>query len=612
MKRLCLAIALLFVASTVKADFLYMQYVMGKKKSPDNQQPGGGGHPPGAPGAPGAPGGPGGGGSPNENDVTILTVNAVVELKKAPVALQTRTGGAKWLVTHKYGATSVYNDDKLAAKNLPLAGIKRRFAAKQATLARARTPERVYELAEWALNYGLAGEFAELMDETAKAGKKTGYDALDRAVECYTQVKDALSKRIERDDNAEYWRGKLGFRRTESDHYVLLYSAALSDPPEAKRRLDLLEENMRAVYGWFALKGQVLKMPDQKLVAVLIDDPAEFLLQRQMVDEEPLVSDGFFASRDNVVVFSTQRLDEASQLFAAQMRARYSEGWDRTVLLTGKGKTLAGKSNDERYMMETLALLEAALQEDGERAAVSHEGTRQLFVGAGLQPRTLVLPTWVQFGMASVFETAKPPYPLAPVEVRAPYWHGWGGASWKYTRLFRHFEHEQSMGAREGIIREDKEFTRAGRTLLHTIRDSEFSEARENPRQGSLHLLMGRTYAWGLCHYLTRMRTAGVIRFYEELAKMPRDLELEPDEVVGCFARAFDVADVTGVKIDPAKFESLAKDWLGYMASVATPGTEMQIGVEGGNNSIPGGPPPGGGAPGGGGGGSPVPPGGRP
>jgi len=326
MKRLCLAVLLLGVCVySARADFLYIQYQMAfKKKAEEGQQKGQN-----TPGANNQ--------QTEEKDVIILTVNSVVELsKKTSAQPNMATGKLKVTVGTKYGTTNVYNDNDLGTRVIPVTGIKARYAAKKETLAKNHTNERVYELAEWTLNYGLLDEFVALMDEVAKTGKKTGHDSLDRAVECYTQVKEALAKRTEREDSAERWRGKLGFRRSDSDHYVLLYSAALSDPPEAKRRLDLLEQNMKAVYCWFALKGQVLKLPDEKLVAVLIDDPAEFIVQRHMIEDEPLVSDGFFSARDNVVVFSAQRLDEASQLFNARMRARYAQGWDRASLLKGK------------------------------------------------------------------------------------------------------------------------------------------------------------------------------------------------------------------------------------------------------------------------------------
>src|SRR5262249_772926 len=40
------------------------------------------------------------------------------------------------------------------------------------------------------------------------------------------------------------------------------------------------------------------------------------------------------------------------------------------------------------------------------------------------------------------------------------------------------------------------------------------------------------------------------------------------------------VADVTGTKPNPAEFEKLATDWLGFMPSVRNPGADFNLGVQ--------------------------------
>src|SRR5438270_719054 len=79
---------------------------------------------------------------------------------------------------------------------------------------------------------------------------------------------------------------------------------------------------------------------------------------------------------------------------------------------------------------ETLALLERALGEEAERASVTHDGSRQLFVATSLIPRTVVPPQWVEFGSASVFETPKGPFPEAPIGAAVAIYPGVGGPSW--------------------------------------------------------------------------------------------------------------------------------------------------------------------------------------
>ena len=146
-------------------------------------------------------------------------------------------------------------------------------------------------------------------------------------------------------------------------------------------------------------------------------------------------------------------------------------------------------------------------------------------------------------------------------------------------------------------IRTGTEITQATIMLRRVIKDSDFSQARDmGSRGGQLRLLQARTQAWALCYYITKMRTAGLMKLYEELAKQPRDLELEPNELLACFCRAFDLADTTGTRPDPVKFEEFAKGWVGFMKSIVTPGSELSLSI---NNPTAG---QGGGQPGAGGG----------
>ena len=226
------------------------------------------------------------------------------------------------------------------------------------------------------------------------------------------------------------------------------------------------------------------------------------------------------------------------------------------------------------------ALLDKALEVEAEREAVSHEGTRQILVGCGLQKATVVMPDWMQFGMASVFETPKGPFPLTLPEVCVAYWAGYGGPSWAYTRIFKFLERGHLPGSDVitlQIFRQRGDKTSASQLLKEVVTDSEFARARDyGSRAGEARLIEARTRPWALCYYLSRIRTQGIIRFYDELAKLPRDMEPEPTQVLACFCRAFDVADTTGTKPNDAEFEKLATDWLGFMASVRTPGAGIQ------------------------------------
>src|SRR5204862_549432 len=81
--------------------------------------------------------------------------------------------------------------------------------------------------------------------------------------------------------------------------------------------------------------------------------------------------------------------------------------FDRDAIIAERKKQVFPRDANmaDRLAAQTNALLLKALAEDGENAAVSYSGTRQLLVGSGLLAQNVELPLWVQSGMGSFFQT---------------------------------------------------------------------------------------------------------------------------------------------------------------------------------------------------------------
>src|SRR5205807_1275457 len=86
----------------------------------------------------------------------------------------------------------------------------------------------------------------------------------------------------------------------------------------------------------------------------------------------------------------------------------WTQGVDRADVLESpdsgfppgmKGNPLA------KAEVQTGALVLRAMEIDGERAAITHNATRQLLFASGLLPRNVAAPEWLQFGLSSFFET---------------------------------------------------------------------------------------------------------------------------------------------------------------------------------------------------------------
>src|SRR5262249_33020260 len=148
---------------------------------------------------------------------------------------------------------------------------------------------------------------------------------------------------------------------------------------------------------------------------------------------------------------------------------------------------------------------------DGELAAVTHEGTRQLVAATGLLPRNVATPHWLQFGLGSFFETPK-----------GAFWPGTGAPSWTYLVKWKYWDDHKKLGDPQD-------------TLQSVISDKLFRQAL--PSKDHAQWNKPRTMAWGLTYFLMKGRLEKTLRFFKELSELPRDMEFDEDVYVGCFMR---------------------------------------------------------------------------
>ena len=228
-----------------------------------------------------------------------------------------------------------------------------------------------------------------------------------------------------------------------SKHYALVHQENVQE--SANRRLDHLENNFKTVYVWFAIRGKALPAPSEKLVGVIVGEASEFRRYRDTLEASNLVSDGFHARRENLAVFSARRLDKASVNFEQLTKDVYRQFRTEDLFKVREAKNLpqpdpnnaaAPKKFAEYARASTIALVDAALQQEAEIASASHEGTRQIFGDTGLLPRNVMAPEWVRFGIGALFETPKGPFPGKAATLKVAMYPGGGGPHWAYMRYF--------------------------------------------------------------------------------------------------------------------------------------------------------------------------------
>ncbi len=443
-----------------------------------------------------------------EEHLTPLYALAIVEVEKVK-----KYPGGTIHVTHKWGSSFIVpkaQENHVYSLRFSSPSIKARHAKQLEVLHPAKpTAEGLRELAEWELKHDLLDDFVKTMEDLAKLDPK------HESVIAFQQVQQDMAKPITKPDVSDFWRSRIGdnYRVERLEHYSLLHNMEADRGAPVQGRLNRLENNYRAFFYWFALQGKALKVPDQRLVAVLVKHGDEFKRQQQIFDSLPSVADGFLARRDNLAVFSLERTDAASEALEQNTKVTWQKlTTTRDDSLKHWPRGARGERLDDAFGREiqTIALLERALEDDAEIASVTHEGTRQLLAATNELPRNVAVPEWLQFGWASFFETPK----------GSP-WMTVGSPS---STLLPEYNYLSQYKAAFQAGKLEKQRVAM---LEKVVTDAYFREYAANPKSEEARV-KARTLSWALTYFLANKKLDGLRRYHEELKKLPRDLEFDP------------------------------------------------------------------------------------
>lgn len=474
-------------------------------------------------------------GDEDEPESAPVIVEAVVEVPREKIK-QLPSGRIE--ITHKWGATRLFTEDESGAievKRYVFPTVRQRWDEEKKKI-KENDPDRADKLvwlAEWALNHGLIKESTDQLEELTKLNPK------HKAAVAYQKVKADLAKPVTRDDPAAKWKSLLGeFKEKRGEHYLLYYDG--DNEAQVDSRLKRLESNMQGFYYWFAIRGEALPVPDKKLVAFLVSNKDAFTQKhKEIFEDAPQITDGFLARRENIAVFSATRLDDNYETLLRTAKEIFNK-YNPSELLKGKG---GGETSYLAARNQTLVLLIKALQEDSEISTVTYEGTRQLLAAVGYYPRSVLLPQWIDFGMASLFETPK-----------GALWVGTGTPNLAFQVNFKVWDESKKL-----------EKGGAPEALRSSLTDSYFRRISDSKNK-DVALTKARTMSWALTYYLANRKPEGFKRYFQELTALPRDMEFSEEVLMTAFARAFDLTDAAKPgEVDMNKFNNLANDWYLYM-----------------------------------------------
>ena len=428
----------------------------------------------------------------------------------------------------------------------------------------AKDPGKILELANFALTHGGMKEFHQAMDEVKSLNSP---DPSHQAIlKQYESAKEIVKRPLtDEDTNLTTLVQELkaeGYRSSVSDqgHYLVLSNMPKESEGSLKRRLDRLEETFATYFYWLALQdgGPKPQAPKKRLVAVVVNDKSSFEAKHVSWGSQPMAADGFTPRRDNLVILSARRLDDTFALFEKNTQPLV-KGIPRDELVSGKVWDVPqGKYNSGTVAIkQTLALVHRGLEDEAERAAITHEGARQLLAATGLLPRTVEVPEWIQFGMGSNFET-----PLGAV------YTSFATPSWAHLVSFRHLDRNKKFGDPAEVLFNlinDRYFRQAARIT------SQLPDAKDKDKlldQQKNELEKGRAASWSFVFFLAQDKKMHFVqRYCDELNNLPRDLELDERTLQGCFARAFEMTDPRDPnRIDRTRLRTLANQWFEAIA----------------------------------------------
>lgn len=568
MKRWIWAIAALCWAAGVEARADYVKFIYNpsaakgsgalKGGQQQEQGSGGGGGDEGEGGRPrggiGVRSG-GGGGAPNQPgqgrtepkkedlaEFSAFRVEVVVEVVRGQLS-----GGIRTIKT-KYGKEKLplVNTDDVTHEYIPMKGtVAERY--KKMKESSDKSVEGWRSLAKNALENRLLDEFASAMEELKKL------DAKDPTAVAFSQVQEGLRHPPALDPSTAAMKGeRFGDASRETDHYSILYKSNKLVPKDLDVWADQLEQNFKAVYYWFAFHNKPMPMPARKLVIVLVTKRQDFHNEiLPAFDNPPTVADGFFMPRDHILVCCNEPLDEAYAGLSRILENMSNAGWitDKAldkfytnvpaILFANKVEVVKGA-----YKI----LVHKVMREESRLRTITHLGSAQLIAEARLLPEGVEAPRWIQFGVPSFFETGE-----------GSLWPNTGLPNQKYLTKFQAWKSTEKA---------ERVLDKAPEALRSVVTDAYFNSSHEEPEA----LLKARTMTWSLTYYLAMTNLEGLKRYYQEMAKLPRDMAFDEPALMACFARAFGLTESgSSNEVNRSKLEQMAFNWYSMMGDLTSP-----------------------------------------
>jgi hypothetical protein len=432
----------------------------------------------------------------------------------------------------------------------------------QFDLKRGKPGESQAKLAEWALTHGMVGRYVELMEKLQKeAGEKD--PETKAALDAFKTANEILGQPAIQPPNEWINRyTKLAWKNRSSPHYTIVHNYDEVKDKRDKATLDareaMLEDAVKTFFYLNVIHGNKAIAPLKERLVVILHAEADAYSRDVEQCGATLpgkfgaaqVGDGFFSPREGVLflrpfydekVWSEDpRIKRLKEMAERECKSRLMKSFDDILSIYLSAPANPGPLQaavPAAVHPATLVAVYRWLEADTLRYTITHNATRQLIYATQQLPRYVIAPEWIQYGMASNFETT-------------------AGAPWATPTGIN--------PVHLSVFKEQKYESKPVDTLKMVVTDGYFRKAAhqsDDAVASAATLAKARAASWWLTYYLAMNEPEKLRKYHDELKKLPRDLDFDEDTLIGCFARACGAVDKNG-KPDPSRLEDWARKWV--------------------------------------------------
>lgn len=532
----------------------------------------------------GSSGGIGVGGSNQPNSATSNEPAPRHDWFLVAVDVNVTAQQSKPLLQHRWGATPLKPDEAIDQifyfQHIKFPSV----AAQLESILREKRKSEPFEVLDWMLQhwnlssserggFDMQVRFEAFLDELARESTKMSEPDRER-LERLLKVRDQLKTPLKSGDQVVAMLKKLPaigeqYRVLSKPHYLLLYTSRRDKL--AERVIHRLEQVFAGFYYNMALLGDPLPLPETQLVGVLAETEDKFNQLHKVFDSLPLRTDGFYAPIESVIILSAERRDEQFKKLLTHVADIEKElkKYDLTLNKLLRNEPIPKSALEKAGGLVTygraLALALEAAREEGEIATLTREALLQIAFASGRLPAKLHLPEFLASGFANFFST-----PRSSMTLNLPaLWSGMGGAHWTLLPVYRRVAEAEKAGGKltwPEVLQQP--ITLEKSSILTIVTDQLYRDAEQAP-EDQRAFLQARADAesWALVYFLLRKRPEQFRRFCDELATLPRGMDLTPEMVTQAFGRAFNlIDDPEKGEIVAGRLDDLEKEFRGYMS----------------------------------------------